>query len=43
MRNKQWDQVSDEARDLCLQMILQDSENRLTAEGALSHPWLRVR
>lgn len=42
MRNKQWDQISDEARDLCLQMMVHEPENRLTAEEALSHPWIKV-
>ncbi|XP_020902386.1 peripheral plasma membrane protein CASK isoform X2 [Exaiptasia diaphana] len=43
MRNKQWDQISDEARDLCFQMMVHEPESRLTAEEALSHPWLKSR
>lgn len=42
MRSKQWDQISDEAKEVCLQMMVSEPDSRLTADEALAHPWLRV-
>ncbi len=42
MRKKQWDNISDSAKDLVKQMLTKDQNNRITVEEALEHPWIRV-
>jgi serine/threonine protein kinase len=42
MRKKQWDHISEPARDLVRKMLLLDPNNRITVEEALEHPWIRV-
>jgi serine/threonine protein kinase len=42
MRRKQWDHISDSAKDLLRQMLVLDQNCRITAEEALEHPWIRV-
>lgn len=42
MRRKQWDQISDSAKDLVKRMLVVDPNNRITVEEALDHPWIRV-
>lgn len=42
MRRKQWEQISDSAKDLVKQMLVVDPNNRITVEEALNHPWIRV-
>jgi serine/threonine protein kinase len=36
-----WDNVSDGAKDLVEKLLTVDAEKRLTAEEALSHPWVQ--
>jgi len=36
-----WDNISAEAKDFIRKLLLVDSKKRLTAESALSHPWIR--
>lgn len=43
MRRKQWDHISDSAKDLVRRMLIVDQNNRITVEEALDHPWIRVR
>ena len=36
----EWDSVTDEAKDLISRLIKVDAKERLTADQALSHPWI---
>jgi calcium/calmodulin-dependent protein kinase I len=38
--NKYWRQISEPAKDLVRQMLQADPSKRVTAKGALQHPWL---
>jgi calcium/calmodulin-dependent protein kinase I len=38
--NKYWGQISEPAKDLVCQMMQADPSKRVTAKGALQHPWL---
>ncbi|KAL3915611.1 MAG: hypothetical protein SGARI_008147 [Bacillariaceae sp.] len=38
--SKYWDKISEAAKDLVLKMLHADPSQRLTAKGALQHPWL---
>lgn len=42
MRRKQWDHISDSAKDLVRQMLVVDPNQRITVDEALEHPWIRV-
>ena len=42
MRPKQWDNISDEAKELVKSMIAHDANMRPTAGEALKHSWLQV-
>lgn len=42
MRRKQWDHISESAKDLVKQMLMVDPNQRITVEEALEHPWIRV-
>ena len=42
MRKKQWDHISESAKDLIRQMLVKDQKNRITVEEALEHPWISV-
>jgi len=37
--HKEFDRVSNEAKDLINKMIVTDSKGRLTAKKVLEHPW----
>ena len=37
----EWNNVSDEARDLILKMTVSDPRDRPSAKEALEHPWLK--
>jgi calcium-dependent protein kinase len=37
----EWDEVSDEAKDLVRQLLNKDPEARISARQALEHPWLQ--
>ncbi|CAB3991124.1 peripheral plasma membrane CASK isoform X4 [Paramuricea clavata] len=43
MRPKQWDLISEDAKDLVRSLLAYDQTNRITAEQALAHPWLKDR
>ena len=38
---KLWDSLSDEAQDLCSQMLQKDAANRISASEALEHKWFK--
>ena len=38
-----WDPISDEAKDLIRRMLTVDPKQRITCQGCLEHPWLKVR
>ncbi|CAG0880048.1 unnamed protein product [Darwinula stevensoni] len=42
LQGPSWDPISDAAKDLVRQMIQVDSVERITAEEALNHRWIRV-
>jgi calcium/calmodulin-dependent serine protein kinase len=42
MRKRQWDYISEPAKDLVRKMLIADPNNRITVEEALEHPWIRV-
>ncbi|KAJ3211911.1 hypothetical protein HDU67_004183 [Dinochytrium kinnereticum] len=37
-----WDAVSDEAKDLCQRLMTVNPDDRITAEEALEHPWMKM-
>ncbi|XP_077988061.1 peripheral plasma membrane protein CASK-like isoform X1 [Glandiceps talaboti] len=41
MKSKQWDHISEAAKDLVQKMLSVDQQERITVENALAHPWLR--
>ncbi len=43
MRKKQWDHVSETAKDLLKKMLVLDPNKRMTVEDALQHQWIRER
>jgi calcium/calmodulin-dependent serine protein kinase len=42
MRKRQWDHISESAKDLVKKMLFLDQNKRITVEEALNHPWIRV-
>jgi len=36
-----WDDVSDIAKDFIQKLLVKEPDQRLTAEGAIAHPWLK--
>ena len=42
MKTRQWQSISERARDLVVCMLTVDAKERITADGVLSHPWLVV-
>lgn len=38
-----WQQISDSAKDLLIRLLTVNPNNRISAEGALNHEWLRER
>ena len=38
---KHWKNISPEAQDLVMKMLHQDWKKRITAQGALDHPWFK--
>eukprot|EP00347_Sterkiella_histriomuscorum_P016684 403352253 len=37
-----WSEISNEAKDLISKMLIKDPTQRISAEGALSHPWFQM-
>lgn len=42
MRPKQWDVISDDAKGLVRSLLAYDQNERISADQALAHPWLKV-
>ena len=42
MHSRQWDAVSESARDLVRGLLTVDPDSRLTVDEALQHPWIAV-
>lgn len=42
MKPKQWDLISEDAEDLVRSLLAYDQTDRITADQALAHPWLKV-
>lgn len=40
MSGKVWDVVSENAKDLVTKLLTYESDERISAEDALSHPWI---
>ena len=38
----EWDSVTTSAKELINALLMQSQDNRLTAEDALKHPWIKV-
>ncbi|CAM4760126.1 unnamed protein product [Rotaria magnacalcarata] len=43
MQNRQWDQISESAKDLCTRLLCLNQNERITIKEALAHPWIRER
>jgi serine/threonine protein kinase len=42
MQCKQWDQISESAKDLVTRLLCLNQNERITIKEALAHPWIRV-
>lgn len=42
MEGKEWEGVSEEAKDLVRKMLIVDPEKRIKCEEILAHPWLKI-
>ena len=42
MKSKQWEQISDSAKDLVTRLLHLNQGERITIKEALEHPWIRV-
>lgn len=38
----EWDEVSDDAKDLVRKLLTYDASKRITATDALQHKWIRL-
>jgi MAP kinase interacting serine/threonine kinase len=38
--SKDWDHISDEAKDLISKLLVKEASRRLSAENVLEHPWI---
>jgi len=38
---EEWDNISDDAKDLIIKLLVKNAKARLSAKDVLSHPWLR--
>lgn len=39
----EWKNISNEAKDLIKKMLIYDPNQRITAEAALNHPWIKKK
>jgi calcium/calmodulin-dependent serine protein kinase len=42
MQNRQWEHISESAKDLCTRLLCLNQNERITIKDALAHPWIRV-
>ncbi len=42
MQSKQWDQISESAKDLVSRLLCLNQNERMTIKEALAHQWIRV-
>ncbi len=42
MQSKQWDSISETAKELVTQLLCVNQNERITIKEALAHPWIRV-
>lgn len=42
MQCKQWELISDSAKDLVTRLLCLNQNERITIKDALAHPWIRV-
>lgn len=42
MQSKQWEQISESAKDLITRLLRLNQNDRITIKDALAHPWIRV-
>lgn len=42
MKNKQWESISESAKDLVTRLLCLNQNERITIGEALAHPWIRV-
>jgi serine/threonine protein kinase len=42
MQNRQWEHISESAKDLCARLLCLNQNERITIKEALAHPWIRV-
>ena len=42
MQSKQWEHVSESAKDLVTRLLCLNQHERITITEALAHPWIRV-
>jgi serine/threonine protein kinase len=42
MQSRQWEQISESAKDLVSSLLCLDPNKRITVKEALAHPWIRV-
>jgi serine/threonine protein kinase len=42
MQCKQWEQISESAKDLITRLLCLNQNERITIKEALVHPWIRV-
>ncbi|CAF1290443.1 unnamed protein product [Adineta steineri] len=43
MQSRQWDHISESAKDLCTRLLCLNQNDRITIKEALAHPWIRER
>jgi serine/threonine protein kinase len=42
MQSRQWEEISESAKDLCTRLLCLNQNERITIKEALAHPWIRV-
>ena len=42
MKGRQWELISDDAKDLIHRMLELDQNHRISLDDVLKHPWIKV-